>query len=178
MHKLFLCALFVSVLPLSVAKADIDMSKPLDVKFTAIDGRKVDLAQLRGKVVLIDFWATWCPPCQAISPDVAALYGKYHKQGLEIVGISVDSDKSALLAFIKEHGEAWPQYFDEKGDNELISQFGVESFPTLWLLDKKGMVVITDLQDLWVNEDGGLDAGSATVAKKVDAHIEMLLKQP
>jgi thiol-disulfide isomerase/thioredoxin len=120
-------------------------SKPLDLKFTALDGQSVDLAKLRGKVVLVDYWATWCPPCREQVPSVAAAYQKYHDKGFEVVGISLDQDKDALTSFIKDHGMAWPQYFDGKGwDNDISSKFGIDAIPAMWLLDKKGMVVTTD----------------------------------
>ena len=123
-------------------------SKPLDLKYTGVDGQEVDLSKLRGKVVLLDFWATWCPPCRAEVPDVVAAYGKYHDKGFDVVGVSLDQDKDALLAFIKDKGMAWPQYFDGKGwDNEISSRFGINSIPAMWLLDKKGMVVSTDVRD-------------------------------
>ncbi|MEI9998274.1 MAG: TlpA disulfide reductase family protein [Verrucomicrobiota bacterium] len=87
-------------------------AKPLDLKFTAIDGRPVDLAQLRGKVVLIDFWATWCAPCKIITPDMLALYKKYHDQGFDVVGMSVDTDKKAAQDYIAKEGIPWPEFFD------------------------------------------------------------------
>jgi thiol-disulfide isomerase/thioredoxin len=123
-------------------------SKPLDIKFTAVDGSAVDLAKLRGKVVLVDFWATWSPPCREEVPHVVAAYQKYHAKGFEVVGISLDQDKDALTAFIKEHGMAWPQYFDGKGwDNEISSKYGIDAIPAMWLLDKKGMLVTADASD-------------------------------
>ncbi|HEX4138729.1 MAG TPA: redoxin family protein [Candidatus Methylacidiphilales bacterium] len=123
-------------------------SKPLDLKYTAVDGRDVDLSKLRGKVVLVDFWATWCPPCREEVPDVVAAYGKYHDKGFDVVGVSLDQDKDALQSFTKEKGMAWPQYFDGKGwDNAISSRFGIDSIPAMWLLDKKGMVVSTDARD-------------------------------
>jgi len=183
MHKLFLAVLFFCCLPLSMAKAEVDFSKPLDLKFTAVDGRKVDLAKLRGKVVLIDFWATWCPPCRIISPDIVALYKKYHRQGLEIIGISADSDKGALRDFVKKEGAPWPQYFGENGDTTLIDQLGVEQFPTLWLVNKKGIVVSTELfRRVWT-QDGILPrkqdgSTSDDVIEKLHAAIEKQLKAP
>jgi thiol-disulfide isomerase/thioredoxin len=122
-------------------------TKPLDLKFTAVDGHPVDLAQLRGKVVLIDFWATWCGPCVAELPNVLKAYEKLHPQGFEIIGISLDSDKGKLEAFTKENGMTWPQFFDGKGwGNEISSSFGIRSIPAMWLLDKKGMVVSTNVR--------------------------------
>ena len=74
------------------ATADLK-SKPMELAFTALDGSAIDLAKLRGKVVLIDFWATWCPPCRGETPDVVAAYQKYHDKGFDILGISLDQDK-------------------------------------------------------------------------------------
>src|SRR5208337_1847889 len=72
---------------------------PLDVRFTAVDGREVDLAKLKGKVVLVDFWATWCGPCVGEVPHVKQAYQELHSRGFEIVGISLDKDKDALEQF-------------------------------------------------------------------------------
>ncbi len=120
-------------------------TKPLEIAFTAVDGSKIDLAKLRGKVVLIDFWATWCGPCVEEVPNVVATYAKYHGQGFEIVGVSLDEDKSALLAFTKKNGMTWPQYFDGKRfENAISSGFGIDSIPAMWLVDKKGMLVSTN----------------------------------
>ncbi len=118
--------------------------KPLDLKFTAVDGREVDLASLRGKVVLIDFWATWCGPCVAELPNVLKTYREFHPKGFEIVGISLDSDKAKLESFVKDKGMDWPQFFDGKGwKNEISTRYGINSIPAMWLVDKKGMLVST-----------------------------------
>ena len=120
-------------------------TKALDLKFTAVDGSELDLAKLRGKVVLLDFWATWCGPCVAEIPNVVAAYKKLHDKGFEIVGISLDHDKAKLEAFTKEKGMTWPQYFDGKGwENEVSTRFGIHSIPAMWLLNKKGLVVSTE----------------------------------
>lgn len=120
--------------------ATMDMrSKPLELSFTAVDGREVDLADLRGKVVLVDFWATWCPPCVEEVPEVVEVYEKFKDQGFEIVGISLDQDKSALEKFTKENKMTWPQFFDGQGwDNEIAKRFKIQSVPTMWLLDREG----------------------------------------
>jgi thiol-disulfide isomerase/thioredoxin len=120
-------------------------SMPLDLKFTALDGSSVDVSKLRGKVVLVDFWATWCQPCVAEMPQVVAAYEKYHGVGLEIVGISLDQDKDALQKYLGDNKMPWPQYFDGKGwDNLFAKRFGIDSIPAMWLVGKDGKVVTMD----------------------------------
>jgi thiol-disulfide isomerase/thioredoxin len=115
------------------------LGKPVDIQYTAIDGRPVDLAKLKGKVVLIDFWATWCGPCVGEVPDVKAAYEKLHGKGFEIVGISLDEDKEALAGFVKDKGMTWPQYFDGlRWSNKFAQEFGIDAIPAMWLVDKQG----------------------------------------
>ncbi len=123
-------------------------TKPPTIKFTAVDGTKFDLAQWRGKVVLVDFWATWCPPCRREVPTIVAAYRKLHDKGFEVVGISLDQSKEQLMVFTKNNGMPWPQYFDGKGwENELSTRFHIEGLPTMWLLDKQGRIRNDDPSD-------------------------------
>lgn len=117
-------------------------TKPLELAFTAVDGRKVDMTDLRGKVVLVDFWATWCPPCVEEVPQLVETYEKLKDRGFEIVGISLDSDKAALEKFTAENKMTWPQFFDGKGwENEIAQRFRIQSVPTMWLFDREGKLV-------------------------------------
>ena len=117
---------------------------PLDWKFTAVDGRPVDLAAWHGKLVLVDFWASWCPDCLREMPDVLAAYRKHHEQGLEVVGVSMDHDKAAMLAFLKKHDIPWPQEYDGQAwDSSVAVKYGVKGIPEMWLLDREGHVIAT-----------------------------------
>jgi thiol-disulfide isomerase/thioredoxin len=125
------------------------VGKPVDLRFTAVDGREVDVSKMKGKVVLIDFWATWCGPCVAEFPHVKEAFEKNHPKGFEIVGVSLDQEKESLTQFVSGHNMAWPQYFDGQGwDNKLAGQFGITSIPAMWLIDKKG-----NLRDLHARSD-------------------------
>jgi len=135
-----------------MAKSEVQMrdlmKKPLDLQFTGEDGAKVDLAKLRGKIVMIDFWATWCAPCMEEVPTVVSVFKEFHSQGFEIIGISLDQDKGPLEGVTKAQGMTWPQYFDGKGwQNAISSRFGISQIPTAWLINKKGMVVDTEAAD-------------------------------
>lgn len=118
------------------------VGKPVEIKFKATDGREVDLAALKGKVVLVDFWATWCGPCVAELPKVLAAYKELNPKGFEIVGISFDQDRAKLDKFVQNRQMPWPQYFDGKGwENDFGRRFGITSIPAMWLIGKDGKLV-------------------------------------
>ena len=117
-------------------------NQPVAIQFTAVDGREVDLAQLRGKVVLVDFWATGCGPCRKELPRVKAAYDRFHAQGFEVVGISCDTDKKELQDYVKRHDIFWPQFFDgqQQTKNKFTVAFGIDGIPHMFLVDKKGLL--------------------------------------
>jgi thiol-disulfide isomerase/thioredoxin len=130
-----------------LAKLDA-VGKPVDIKFTAVDGREIDLSKMKGQVVLVDFWATWCGPCIAELPNVKTAYAKLHPKGFEIVGISFDEDKGALEKMLKKEGMTWPQFFYGEGwGNKFGKQFGITGIPSMWLIDKKGLLRDTNGRD-------------------------------
>ena len=116
-------------------------SKPVELAFTATNGKDVDLALMRGKVVLVEFWATASAPSVAELQSVAATYQELHPKGFEVVGISLDEDKDKMQEAVKKLGLTWPQYFDGAGlKNKIASKYGIENVPASWLIDKKGML--------------------------------------
>jgi thiol-disulfide isomerase/thioredoxin len=114
---------------------------------TDLAGKPLSPANYKGKVLLIDFWATWCGPCVGELPNVKKVYDKYHPKGFEIIGISLDKEKQKLTDFLKSKEIPWAQYFDGKGwANKLAAKYGVQSIPATYLLDGSGKIIGRDLR--------------------------------
>ncbi|MFV2066566.1 MAG: TlpA family protein disulfide reductase [Pirellulales bacterium] len=122
------------------------VGKPIELTGTLLDGSPFDWKQYRGKVVLIDFWATWCGPCLAELPNVKAAYDAYHDQGFDVVGISLDNEASEVETFVRESKIAWPMLFSrqpgEQGwDAPMAVQYGIMGIPETMLVGRDGRVV-------------------------------------
>lgn len=122
------------------------VGKPMPVSGKLLEGKPFDISQYKGKVVLVDFWATWCGPCVKELPNVKETYKKYHDRGFEVVGISLDSDEDELRSFLKSEKLPWPILFGGGDDSDgwshpMAKKYDVSSIPTAILLDQQGKVV-------------------------------------
>ncbi len=119
--------------------------KPMEIKGTLLDGSPFNQASLAGKVVLVDFWATWCGPCVAEIPNMLEQYAKYHDRGFEIVGVSLDEDRDALVQFVNEKKLPWPVLFEKPGgegwQHPLATFYGITGIPQLILIGRDGNVI-------------------------------------
>ncbi|MDH3197165.1 MAG: TlpA family protein disulfide reductase [Candidatus Krumholzibacteria bacterium] len=130
-----------SVKDLETARKLAVGAEPIPFEVVGIKGEKLSPAEFKGKVLLLDFWATWCGPCKVEMPNVKRVYEKYNKAGFEIVGISLDRSRNDLDAYIDKYDISWPQFFDGKyWQNDVAVQYGVRSIPATYLIDRKGKI--------------------------------------
>ncbi len=127
------------------------IGKPFQLEFKdAITGKTIRTADWRGKIVAIDFWGTWCGPCNALMPEMKELYARYKDQGVEFVGVPLNdaSDPAEGLARVKEFVAkrriAWPQFYQAEGfDSDLVSAWGINAIPRFFVVDQDGKLVST-----------------------------------
>jgi thiol-disulfide isomerase/thioredoxin len=142
------------------------LGKPFELEFTdAITDSPISMKNLRGKVVVIDFWATWCGPCVAEIPHMKELYAKYRGQEVEFIGVSLDQPKEnggldSLRKFVKDNGIEWPQYYQGNYWNSEFSRgWGITAIPRVFMVDQVGKLY------------------SVTARGKLDTMIPELLKK-
>ncbi len=117
------------------------------IEGTVYGGEQFDWSKYQGKVVLIDFWATWCPHCVEELPDVKQIYEKYHDQGFDVVGISLDDDKKALAEFLDKKPLPWVTLFNDDPAKQgwegaaMTKPFAIEELPTMIMIDRAGKIV-------------------------------------
>ncbi|MCG9127561.1 redoxin domain-containing protein [Candidatus Poribacteria bacterium] len=116
----------------------------IDFEVVNLNGEALSLAQYQGQIVLLDFWATWCPPCIAEMPFVKSTYQKYKNQNFEIIGISLDRDLNQLTTYLDKEGITWPQYYDNGG--QIANLYRVQAIPTTYLIDNKGIIRYANLR--------------------------------
>jgi peroxiredoxin len=111
------------------------------------DGKEFSLSSLKGKIVIIDFWASWCSPCRGENPNVVKMYNKYHPKGLEILSVSLDEKKDAWLEAIEKDGLTWNHVSDLKGwSSSAAKLYGVSSIPHIVLINQEGVIVAKNLR--------------------------------
>jgi len=138
-----------------------------DFSFTSSEGEHITLEDLRGKVVLLDFWGTWCPPCVESVPDLRNLQKKYAKEpNFVIIGISSDSDEEEWREFTVKNKMIWPQYRDK--DRRIQRAFGIHAFPTYILIDHEGIVRFSSIGAGWTR--------AANLSEAVNKQIKIVAK--
>jgi len=145
MKNVIVCILLLAAL---TSKAQVRMGQ-LAPEITLPDQRDsmVSLSSFKGKIVLIDFWASWCNPCRAANPSVVRLYKKFKDKGFEVFAVSIDKRKKDWLKAIKKDKLTYTQVNDIGGwDSGIAGKYGVDQIPTSFLLDKEGSIVAVDLE--------------------------------
>jgi peroxiredoxin len=132
-----------------------------EISLPNMGGETVTLSSLKGKVVLIDFWASWCGPCRKNNPHLVKFYKKYHTKGLEIIGISIDQDADAWKKAVEKDKLLWIQLNDNKGwSASSTNAYHVDAIPASFLIDKKGVIHSIDF-----------------VGQELETEVKLLLKE-
>ena len=141
------CVLAASILGTGI-RADAPADVVAAMRLTDLDGRTWSAGEIRGRVVLLDFWATWCAPCLVELPYLKRVRARYSRDELEIIGVSFDVlDRRGFVSWINRHRVDWPQVFDGRGRHgPAARQFGVTAVPSSFLIDAEGKVVGRNLR--------------------------------
>ena len=115
-----------------------------EIALKTIDGKQFSLKSLRGKYVVVDFWASWCPDCRKDAPNVVAMYNKFHKKGVEFVGVSFDTKSESWKSAVEKLGIPYTQVSDMKNMREspVALAYNIKWIPTVYVIDSDGKVVL------------------------------------
>lgn len=187
---------FILTIISTIAFANVGVGNTApEIKLKTVKGEEIALSDLKGKIVLVDFWASWCHPCREANPILAEAYLKYHHKGFEILSVSLDDDKSHWLKAIEQDKLPWKWHVsDLKGwDSQVIIDYKVEALPTSYLVDREGKIVALDpyaedleleLEDIFLKElsfypknaSSNLYLSIATEYKILDANGKKIMK--
>jgi thiol-disulfide isomerase/thioredoxin len=133
----------------------------IDFSASRLDGTQVRLSALKGKVVFLNFWATWCPPCREEMPSMEALYQRFRDKDLEFLAVDIQEDKDAVAAFMKEYGLTFPAVLDSTG--RISAEYGIRGIPTTFIIDREGGIIASAV--------GGRDWNTQAVAAALETLI-------
>lgn len=144
MKKIVIAAIICISSLSGIAQLKVGTMAP-EIALPDVKDSTVKLSSFQGKVVLIDFWASWCGPCRQANPSVVKLYNKFKDKGFEVFGVSLDNKKAAWLKAIKQDKIKYTQVNDNGGwYSKVAERFGVDQIPTSFLLDQTGKIVAID----------------------------------
>lgn len=133
------------------------VGKEVDLQGRTIQGQAFRLAELRGRPVVLHYWATWCEPCKQDMKRLRGLQARYQKAGLQLVGVNIDNNREQAIEYLKENSLPWVQLYEDGGleNSPLARQFGVQTLPTMMLIDSKGRVVRHNVREAELDDEIG-----------------------
>jgi peroxiredoxin len=140
MNRIFI-TLFLMIISLNLFSQMRPGQNAVELSLPDLNGKTVSLSEFKGKVVLLDFWASWCGPCRHNNPKLVKLYNKFHDKGFEIYGVSLDEDTKSWKKAVRNDKLSWVQVIDDKGwDAISIATYGINFIPSSFLIDREGVI--------------------------------------
>jgi thiol-disulfide isomerase/thioredoxin len=159
---LFGVASVLTAVTTTAARGQVTVGQPVEFKLQTLEGKTLSPKELKGKVVLLDFWATWCPPCREQVPHMVKLNEEYEPKGLQIIGVSLDRSIGDMKPFVAQNKMSWQHAFD--GKRTLSKQFGVSGIPHVALFSPDGVL-------RWTGHPANLDKHLQEVFEKYPPEV-------